>query len=143
MTVCPHCAEEIKVFASVCKHCHTRLYNTYSQPSGNRGLAAVLSFLLPGIGQLYLGRTGSGVAFILGNVAIALSVYGLYSTALGLLAIPALGILSVCLWIWAIVDAGTEKHVSPKHDSPNSLVFIVFLVTLVMGGIILGLNALR
>ena len=55
----------------------------------SEGLAAVLSFLIPGIGQMYAGRTGRGVGFLLGFIV----------------GIFALIIPGIIIWIWSIVDA--------------------------------------
>lgn len=64
----------------VCSPCYTTLYNATvgqaAQPQniyyiqrddGNRGLAALLSFLIPGVGQMYLGHVGAGVGWLLGT----------------------------------------------------------------------------
>ncbi|OZM56126.1 hypothetical protein CIB95_13535 [Lottiidibacillus patelloidae] len=60
----------------------------------NSGLAAVLSFLVPGLGQVYNGHIGKGIAFFIG-AGIA-----------GLTAIILIGfILAPIVWIWGIVDA--------------------------------------
>ncbi|MRH42730.1 hypothetical protein GH741_08520 [Aquibacillus halophilus] len=60
----------------------------------NSGLAAVLSFLFCGLGQIYNGQIGKGVGFI---VAYAIS---------GLLMFVLIGFITTpILWIWGMVDA--------------------------------------
>ncbi len=60
------------------------------------GLAAVLSFFLPGLGQVYNGRIAKGlVLFVLGPLVF-----------LGVLGWVVIGyVLFVPLWIYAIYDA--------------------------------------
>ena len=38
-----------------------------SQP--NPGIAALLSFFIPGVGQMYLGDVGAGIAWMIGTIA--------------------------------------------------------------------------
>ena len=60
------------------------------------GLAAVLSFLVPGLGQIAVGRIGRGVGF-LGGVALCM-----------ILAAPTMlvsGFAGVGVWVWAVFDA--------------------------------------
>ncbi|OBY81579.1 sugar ABC transporter permease [Paenibacillus sp. KS1] len=57
-------------------------------------LAGVLSFILPGLGHLYLGRVQKGIILLLLNgIAIMLS-----SIIIGLFAM-------VFVWMYAIIDA--------------------------------------
>tara|TARA_B100001245_G_C22699857_1_gene341056 strand:- start:89 stop:403 length:315 start_codon:yes stop_codon:yes gene_type:complete len=93
---CPHCAELIKVDAKVCRFCS--LHVATGQRAGveaarkwSPGVAAVLSFFIPGLGQLYKGQilngffwmalTGTGYIFYIlpGLVLHLLCVYGAYS----------------------------------------------------------------
>lgn len=82
-------------------------------PVKNRNpfLAAVLSILLPGLGQLYGGRLRRSVAII--GLALILTVGGKAIVAVaaqvqsnaGLYACVALLITAFCLWVFALVDA--------------------------------------
>lgn len=60
------------------------------------GLAVVMSFFIPGLGQLYKGRILRGTAFFIG-------------TGIGffLLVFPA-----VIVWVWGMVDAYRGPHAS-------------------------------
>jgi len=77
---CPYCAESISVDAIKCKHCGEILDNDLKasrQQQGptivmpeqkirkwSPGIAALLSFLIPGAGQMYKGNVGSGLAWL-------------------------------------------------------------------------------
>ncbi len=59
------------------------------------GVAALLSFFLPGAGQLYNGQTGKGLAFLLVTLFVNLP-----------LAFVGIGLVTgLVTWIWAMVDA--------------------------------------
>lgn len=74
---CDFCGEAIQETAKKCKHCREFLDPTL-RASQNRphhdvyhhhhqwhpGIAAVLSLLIPGAGQMYKGEVGSGIAWL-------------------------------------------------------------------------------
>src|SRR5579862_8578145 len=71
---CPYCAEVIAAEAKKCKHCGEFLDNALrqaripipipQQESWNPGTAAVLSFVIPGTGQMYKGQIRAGLCWI-------------------------------------------------------------------------------
>lgn len=73
---CPYCAEVIAAEAKKCKHCGEFLDGTLrqarmqipipQQKTWNPGTAAVLSFVVPGTGQMYKGRIGAGLVWLVG-----------------------------------------------------------------------------
>lgn len=67
---CPYCAEQIHAKAKKCKHCgeflDEALRKNASQKAYNPGVAAVLSFFLPGAGQIYKGQIGVGLGWLAG-----------------------------------------------------------------------------
>jgi TM2 domain-containing membrane protein YozV len=68
---CPFCAEEIKWEAKVCKHCQRDLQTgtvggilVQPTPQWNKGIAAVLSLVIPGAGQMYKGQVANGLVWL-------------------------------------------------------------------------------
>ncbi len=65
-------------------------------PTKSAGLAAVLAFLIPGLGHIYLGKIGEGLFYLIISIVMAaLSPFTLF-----VLFIPL-----VVIWIWQIYDA--------------------------------------
>ena len=75
------------------------------QPPKNSGLAAVLSFLLPGLGQMYNGEIGKGVLILIVqavNFALTLIVIGFITGPIVL--------------IWAVYDAyKTAERINQQY----------------------------
>jgi TM2 domain-containing membrane protein YozV len=60
----------------------------------NPGIAAVLSFFWCGLGQIYNGQIGKGIAMLVAyfiSAALIFAVIGIFTTPI--------------LWIWGMVDA--------------------------------------
>jgi len=64
------------------------------RPAKNPGVALVLSFFVAGLGQLYNGEIGKGIAFL---IAYFVSVLLMWAV-IGFLTTPI-------LWVWGMVDA--------------------------------------
>lgn len=58
MIGCPDCGQEVSSKAIACPKCGRRIAGNFSP-----GLAMVLSFLLPGLGQLYGGKVLRGLVW--------------------------------------------------------------------------------
>jgi hypothetical protein len=78
--ICPFCAEKINIAAIKCKHCgeHFNSENRQNFQQGptivipeskvrkwSPGVAALLSFLIPGAGQIYKGNVMSGILWLI------------------------------------------------------------------------------
>lgn len=71
----------------------------------NEGLAAILSFLFLGLGQIYNGQIGKGILFIILGVVFVLMF-------LVLIGIP----LYVIFWVYNIYDAyNTAKQINAGY----------------------------
>lgn len=107
---CPNCGTELKYGGKFCPNCganlestnvsQTKVENTANAnqtvvtTKKNPIVAAILSLIFPGIGQLYIGQNNKGGLFI---------VLAAVSIVLMLLLIGF--ILYVLFWLWAIFDA--------------------------------------
>jgi TM2 domain-containing membrane protein YozV len=65
-----------------------------ARPRKNPGLAALLAFLFPGLGQLYNGQFGKAVMFF----GLAVVNFMLVFVLIGLFT-------GLACWIWGVVDA--------------------------------------
>jgi len=69
---CPYCGEPVLTVAQKCKHCGEYLNESLRQSrtivvkkQWNPGIAAVLSLVLPGAGQMYKGQVANGFVWLL------------------------------------------------------------------------------
>lgn len=72
MKPCPYCGETVLEVAQKCKHCGEYLNESLRQSRApavkkqwNPGIAAVLSLVLPGAGQMYKGQVANGFVWLL------------------------------------------------------------------------------
>ena len=99
---CTNCGAEIDLKAEICPKCGVRQANpgAYRDTSTHNGynqknpvLAAVLSLIIVGLGQVYNGQTIKGIIIFVAAVILGLTGIGL--------------ILSFVIWIYAMYDAYT------------------------------------
>lgn len=91
---CVKCGYGIKDNSTdICPKCGVRVMY---RPTNNKStiLAAILSFFIPGLGQLYDGKIGRGISFFI----VICILYALY-----FLIFPLL--IGFILWIYCIYDA--------------------------------------
>ena len=67
---CPHCGVPRPVLLPVAQPEPQFRHPTFAPPPKQHDttVAALLSFFLPGVGQMYKGEVGLGVAFLLGTI---------------------------------------------------------------------------
>ena len=95
MQQCPYCKVIVLAEAIKCRHCGEILDEKLRQDrSWNPGVAAVLSLIIPGAGQMYKGQVGNGFAW-------------LFFVALGYFPLVFPGIL---LHIACVAGAASGKH---------------------------------
>jgi TM2 domain-containing membrane protein YozV len=101
---CNRCGSPLPPAATFCSKCGAAQANT---PGGatapqvvivknekSPALAVLLSFILPGLGQIYNDEVQKGVWFLIAAVVASLAII----IVIGLLAAPI-------VWIWSMVDA--------------------------------------
>lgn len=103
--VCSKCGETVSETANFCEHCGAKLdgekrHETIVKetivvvPQKNPFFAAILSFVIPGLGQVYNGQVEKGIVLVL----LGVIAYLLWSAGIGI-------IFSFILWVYAIYDA--------------------------------------
>ena len=101
---CPECKSNISDQAYMCPSCGYEVKQ--KQPEPSLGIAAILSFFIPGLGQLYKGQILNGLLWL------ALVVVG-YS----LFLVPGL-----ILHLFCIIGAVTQSQVKKRKKSFNEFV---------------------
>jgi TM2 domain-containing membrane protein YozV len=106
---CPKCGREVTEEMNICPYCGNPLKAVPKQRevpvprvtigTKNSGLAAVLSLIIPGLGQMYAGQIGRGLLFLF--VVIPLTV--IIALFFFWLILPLF--LPLAFWIWNIFDA--------------------------------------
>ncbi|MGX8693613.1 MAG: zinc-ribbon domain-containing protein [Methanobrevibacter sp.] len=91
---CQSCGEKINVNAEICPHCGVRVAPAPLSQEKSVAIAAILSFLFPGLGHLYNGLTKKGVSFIIAYIISAILIFLLIGF-----------VLVFIVWIWALFDA--------------------------------------
>ena len=107
---CAHCGTEIDVEAMACPNCgvlQIGMQPKNQTPIKNEGLAAVLSFFFTGLGQIYNGDIGKGIALIIIqiiNIVLMFIIVGF--------------ITYIIVWIYGIWDAyNTAKNINAENKS--------------------------
>lgn len=69
----------------------------------NSGAAAVLSFFVPGLGQIYNGQLGKGITIVIASVISWTIIYVCF-------------FIYIPLWIWSIYDAyKTAENINKEN----------------------------
>ena len=93
---CQACGKKIDINAEICPHCGVRVANVINNNFGEKSvlLAAILSFLFPGLGHLYLGLSKKGISFIIAYIVSAILIFILIGF-----------VLILIVWLWALIDS--------------------------------------
>ena len=126
---CPNCGTELKYLGKFCPNCGANLESISSAPQTNAEtmvtpnqtvattkknpfVAAFLSIIFPGIGQLYIGQNNKGGYFI---VLAAVSI---------VLMVLFIGfIFYVLFWLWSIFDAYASAEKLNKGEFVEDTLF--------------------
>ena len=100
---CKDCGKQISRNAPTCPECGA----VYTKTTKRAGNAAVLSFFVPGLGQLYTGRMVEFGFFFFGF--FILSLFTMLELSAGNLGGLVGMLMVIAIWIWGISDA--YKHV--------------------------------
>jgi len=79
---CPHCGAQIEYRYTVCPACGSpqpildRMPAAPRRPRKNPWIALILSLLVTGVGQIYLGRIARGLVFLCGVLFISFALDG-------------------------------------------------------------------
>lgn len=116
---CRDCGERISARAELCPECGIRqlpppkssFESTLDDlvEGGNPFVAAALSALFPGLGQLYNRELKKALAFIVGSILAVLSVV----VVVGVVLYPA-------VWVYSIYDAYRTAEREVGEDGPDS-----------------------
>jgi TM2 domain-containing membrane protein YozV len=90
---CSSCGKPIKKEAEICPNCGVR-QKTSPQNLKSPGLAAILSVLITGLGQIYNGQIGKGIGLIVLQCINVVLIFAL----IGLLTFPI-------TWVYGVYDA--------------------------------------
>jgi TM2 domain-containing membrane protein YozV len=104
---CENCGAEIDWKAEICSRCGVRVQSPAE--IRNPGVSLILSFFIPGLGQLYNGQITKGLIFIAIGFFLALTVILL----IGIMLYPL-------FWIYNMYDAyDTAKKVNAGIIKPD------------------------
>ena len=93
---CSSCGEVIKKEAEICPKCGVRQKSASAFANEKYAVPAILSFFLPGLGQIIKKEVGKGIVIMLAIFASLL----LMLVGIGFLTYPI-------IWIWSVYDAYT------------------------------------
>jgi TM2 domain-containing membrane protein YozV len=95
MNVCPYCGNPLKVMPAYREATASRV----TVGTKNSGLAAVLSLIIPGLGQMYAGKIGRGLFFLFIGIPLTVIIALFFFWLILPLFLP------LAFWIWNIFDA--------------------------------------
>ncbi len=143
---CSKCGKEVHDDEVYCPFCGDNLRSStntttqqgptfYAVSERNEGIALILSLLIPGVGQMYVGKIGRGIAFILSGlfifglmiccyVLMGISSNNTNTLTAGIVAITAIAMMAyIAIWIYSMYDAYKlaqqyNDYVYRNHQKP-------------------------
>lgn len=103
---CVKCGSKIDASAKVCANCGAKVFHK------NPLVSLVLSFIFPGLGQLYNEQNRKGITLIVGYIL---------SWILSLILIG--GILALLVWVYGMYDAYTSAKALNNGDFVEDRIF--------------------
>lgn len=89
---CPHCGNKIDEKAEICPECGVRVKPVpFQTEKKSPGIAAIASFFVPGLGQIYNGQIIKGLIFIIIGAILAL----LMLVLIGFILYPIFWIINI------------------------------------------------
>lgn len=132
---CARCGQYSALDDLRCGVCGAGIAERYEPPgptpTANWGAALALSALLPGAGQLALGRYGTGVARCLLFVVWLLGAAALTAAGAGVAGAP-LWLGTVALWAASVLDVLRLRQGQPELLAGRALLWLVVAVTLLL-----------
>ncbi len=77
----------------------------YLKMAKNAILAAILSFLIPGLGEIYVGKIMIGIILVVIAIVLSIAIYTVSFYA---------WILYIIIWLYAIYDSYTNAKATQK-----------------------------
>lgn len=99
---CRNCGNQITELDSFCPKCGTRAVKiiTFSPLVRNAGVSAVLSTIIPGLGQIYNGQIKKGVPIIIASIVLLI-----LAIAMRMPERIGVYVAYILLWMLSIFDA--------------------------------------
>jgi TM2 domain-containing membrane protein YozV len=112
---CPKCGKELNGSQEFCGNCGNRVgldsttpyqqQQVVYQREKSAGLAAVLSFIWPGLGHLYIGKLMIGLLLLLVYPVILFFGFIVLIIAAGLVGLLLIGVVYLAVLGWSIFNA--------------------------------------
>lgn len=98
---CRACGTEILAAAEICPECGVGQRGSGSYEEKNPALAALLSFVIAGAGQLYNGDVTKGIALVVAELTLVSLIFVTIWIFIGIVFVP----IWLAIWGYAVWDA--------------------------------------